>query len=69
MDYLERLELTQTAFAEQSGIPLSVVNRACIGLTELSLKNAVRIQEATSGRVLPEDLVVENVDSGGSQGP
>jgi hypothetical protein len=53
--YLELMDLSEHAFAKDSGVPQTIVNRVRRG-HGCSLRNAIRIQQATGGRVNPEDI-------------
>jgi plasmid maintenance system antidote protein VapI len=55
-EYLAEEQISPTAWAKKVGIPQPVISRLLAGTRTVSLKTAIRIQEATGGQVRVEDL-------------
>lgn len=56
IEYLAKEKISASAWAKRVGIPQPVISRFIAGARGLSLKTALRIQEATGGQVRVEDL-------------
>ena len=54
--YLEKNDLTATAFAAQIGVAIATVTRAARGEIMPSPETMKRIMEATNGKVTPNDF-------------
>lgn len=55
-EYLAEENISPTAWSKKVGIPQPVISRLLAGTRSVSLKTALRIQEATGGKVRVEDL-------------
>ncbi len=55
-EYLDKEKISASAWAKKVGIPQPVITRLIAGSRGVSLKTALRIQEATGGQVRVENL-------------
>lgn len=55
-DYLEKENISPSAWAKKVGISQPIISRFLAGGRGVSLATALRIQEATNGQVRVEDL-------------
>lgn len=56
-EYLDQAKISMAEFARRSGIARSIVGHIVLGTRLPSLLIAVRIEQATKGKVRPKDLV------------